>query len=218
MPRVTRLAFLELTLSAAILALGLPMAADAFHRVMTDDRLILANERRIAAGTTDRVLKQRAWSDAERKDIAFALLAGADSPTITASERSALIARAVSEFRAYVARVPADGAAWAGLASAELAQGDTRPAVEALKASILATPWSASLVLWRCGLGIDLFRSLDDEGRELMKGQFRLQAQRSAAVLVETAIPRGAVRIARILLASSPDELMKFEAELAKHR
>jgi len=150
--------------------------------------------------------------------LAFALLSGSGSPVLSEGERAALIGRAVQEFRTYVSRVPGDGAAWAGLASAELAAGDAQLAGNALKASILATPWSPSLVAWRCELGTDLFYRLDDEGRELMKGQFRLQARRSPSTLVETVIARGAVRIARILLASSPDELIQFEAELARRQ
>lgn len=210
MPRISGLALMELGLAGAILALGLPMTANAFHELAFDARL-----------STDPVIgleSEVARTDTELKSLAFALLGRANDPALSEGQNAALIARAAAALREYVARVPGDGAAWAGLASAELARGDTERGAEALEASILATPWSPSLVAWRCGLGIDLFRSLDDEGRDLMKGQFRLQAQRSVAALVKTVRERGGARIARILLATSPDELIKFETELAKAR
>ncbi|HYC13102.1 MAG TPA: hypothetical protein VEC75_02575, partial [Stellaceae bacterium] len=197
-PRVSRLALIELALFAAVIGLAAPIAAAAFHKVALDERLLPAVGRRVTSDDVARFLHEVAWSDAERSSLAFTLLAAADSPLITEADKIALIARAVEEFRTYVARVPGDGAAWAGLASAELARGETKRAVGALEASILATPWSPSLVTWRCGLGIDLFNKLDDEGRELMKGQFRLQAQRSAASLVRIVTARNALRIARI--------------------
>ncbi|HVM77670.1 MAG TPA: hypothetical protein VMU06_01535 [Stellaceae bacterium] len=216
--RVSRLALIELSLSVAVIALGAPIAVSAFHKSAFDERLGPATERRVTPEGAARLLREAAWSDSERIDLAFALLSAADGASIPESDRAALISRAAEEFRAYVSRVPGDGAAWAGLASAELARGDGRRAAAALEASILATPWSPSLVTWRCGLGIDLFHRLDEEGRELMKGQFRLEAQRSVSSLVRIVTARGAARIARILLASSPDELLRFEAELAKSR
>jgi hypothetical protein len=51
-----------------------------------------------------------------------------------------------------------------------------------------------------------------------MKGQFRVAARRSVSSLVRTAIGRNGTRIARLFLASSPDELLKFEVELAKRQ
>ena len=216
--RVSRLALIELSLFAAVIALGAPAALNAFHKVALDDRLAPATGRGVTSEDAARLLGESVQSDAERVDFAFALLGAADAPSIDESDRAALIAQAAADFRAYVSRVPGDGAAWAGLASAELARGDGRRAADAFVASILATPWSPSLVAWRCGLGIDLFNRLDDEGRELLKGQFRLEAQRSVASLVRIVTARNALRTARILLASSPDELQKFEAELARRR
>ncbi len=218
-PRISGLALMELGLAGAIFVLGLPMTIDAFHELALDARLN-ATQNRIGDGRESvvRLEDEVARTASEQKSLAFALLGRADDPTLSEAQSMGLIRRAETAFRDYVGRVPGDGAAWAGLASAELAKGDAGRAAEALRVSILAAPWSPSLVAWRCGLGIDLFRKLDDEGRELMKGQFRLQAQRSVAALVKTVTARNAVRIARILLATSPDELIAFEAELGKRR
>lgn len=212
----------ELLLAGGILALGVPAAVNSFEALGLETRLssALSADRRGDLRLDDLAEIERATpSTAEaHANLAYALLTLADGPLRSDSERRALLDSSVSAFRGYIKRVPGDGGAWAGLASAELARGDLKSAQAALKASILASPWSPSLVTWRCGLGTELFRALDAEGRELMRGQLRLQAERSVAVLVDIAIRRNAVRAARILLAPSPDELMAFETELARRK
>jgi hypothetical protein len=126
--------------------------------------------------------------------------------------------RAAEVFRSYLAQVPADANAWAGLGSVELARGDFRRAALALKISILTAPWSTPLLVLRCGMAMDLFRVLDGDERELMKGQFRLAAKRSIGPLVDMARSRNGIMATRILLASSPDELISFETELGRRR
>jgi len=220
--RISGLPLAELALAAGIVALGIPIASGAFHRLHFDDLLkstVAAVDRGGPAETLVAGLSNAApQTQAERKDLALALLTLADVPSISEPTRQMLLARARDQLRDYVSAVPGDGAAWASLAAAEFARGEAERAQRALKTSILVTPWSPSLVAWRCGLGIDLFAALDGEGRELMKGQFRLQAVRAVTALVDTAIQRRGVRIARILLTSSPDQLIAFETELAKRR
>jgi len=212
----------ELLVAVGILAIGVPLTFDALETLELHKRLIgvMDVEARGSAPAESVVRLEREVPRTEgvQKDLAFTLLALADNPVRAEPEKHALIDSAVGHFRSYVAKVPGDGAAWAGLAAAELADGHTDRAAAALKASILATPWSPSLVTWRCSLGIALFGKLDDEGRELMQGQFRLQVNRSVAELVNMVVDRNAVRLARILLAPSPDELIVFESELARRR
>jgi hypothetical protein len=210
----------DLALASAIFAIGVPETVAAIHDLSFTARLA-------GAGTGESLDGRRGEPTAQldletpattREDLqlAFALLSRGDDPVSWGQARIARTDRAGLLFREYLARVPADGRAWAGLASAEIQRGELGRGAAALRMSILTAPWSSSLVQWRCGMAIDLFRTLDDEERELMKGQFRVAAQRSISALVKTVRARKGTRIARILLASSPDELIKFEAELAR--
>lgn len=216
MSRWSGLATVQVILATAILVLGIPATAAALHELGFYSRVDPTGRR---AGESLAALEQETPRTApEGRDLAFALLAHGNDPELSDAERSRMVNQAARGFRDYLAEVPADGQAWAGLASAEIQRGDLGSAAEALRMSILTSPWSESLVQWRCGMGIDLYRALNDEERELMKGQFRVAAQRSASVLAQTVIARKGTRIARLFLASSPDELIKFEAELAKRR
>jgi hypothetical protein len=217
-----RLAAAEALLAAAILAIGVPSIASAWRELSLDARLAGGT-----AGTTKAVDWQAAIaaigsrpesSPSEREKLAFALLDQADKSPVSDDRRMALINQAADEFRNYLADVPGDGRAWAGLADARLQSGDRNGAVQALKMSILTAPWLGTLLAWRCGLGLDLFGALDLETRELLSGQFRVAIRRSAPALVRTVVSRKAALAARILLASSPDELILFEQELAKLR
>jgi hypothetical protein len=210
----------ELALAGVLLVLGVPAALSAFDDFKFTERLGTAGSGGPLGAkggeTTERLDSERPSTVAQQLALAFALLSRADDSGSSQQARDIRADRAVALFQDYLAQVPADGRAWAGLASGQIRRGDLRPAAAALKMSILTAPWSASLVQWRCGMAISLFRSLDDESRELMKGQFRVASQRSVADLVRTARSRGGIRVARLFLASSPDELIRFEAELAK--
>lgn len=216
------IALAQLLLAGGILLLGIPATLNSFEGLHLERDLGSALSADGLGALGDEALGQienaTPSTTGAQAALAYALLTLAGGPLRSESERRVLLDRSVSEFRGYVGRVPGDGGAWAGLTSAELARGDFKAAQVALKASILASPWSPSLVTWRCGLGIELFRQLDDEGRELMRGQLRLQAERSIRVLVDIALRRKSVLAARILLASSPDQLMAFETELARRR
>jgi hypothetical protein len=218
--RFSGLAWLELALAGAIFAVGIPATIAAIHELSFTERLGGAGTG-ASPGTSQGELTQQLdletpVTSQERLQLAFALLSRADDAASSDQARAARTDRSVQLFRAYLAEVPADGRAWAGLASAEIRHGEPKLGAAALRMSILTAPWSSSLVQWRCGMAIDLFRALDDEGRELLKGQFRVAARRAVAELVKTVRARNGTRIARIFLASSPDELIKFEAELGR--
>jgi hypothetical protein len=211
---------LEITLASLLVLIGVPKTLSAIDELTFRERLG-------GAGSGAQLDDQQSES-AERLDaevpttvneglaLAFALLSRGDDPGSSQQARTTRVDRAASLFGDYLAEVPSDGRAWAGLASAQIKRGDMVAAAAALKMSVLTAPWSGTLVQWRCGMAITLFRSLDDENRELMKTQFRVAVQRSPDDLVKTARSRGGVRIARIFLASSPDELIRFETALAK--
>ena len=213
-------ATLQAVMAAAILAVGIPATITARYDLGFQSRIDpTSGPAGLQAG--DKVAdleKEIPHTAVEGRDLAFALLSHGDDPDLPEAAQAHVVARAARGFREYLAKVPGDGQAWAGLASAQIRLGDPARGAEALRMSILTAPWSDSLVQWRCGLGIDLFRALNSEERELMKGQFRVAAQRSVSSLVRTAIGRNGTRIARLFLASSPDELLKFEVELAKRQ
>jgi hypothetical protein len=207
-------------MAAAILVLGIPAAITARYDLGFHSRIDPAGgPSGLQAGDKVADLEQEVPRTAtEERDLAFALLAHGADPDLPEVVQARVVARAARGFSEYLAKVPGDGQAWAGLASAQARLGDPARGAEALRMSILTAPWSESLVQWRCGMGIDLFRALNSEERELMKGQFRVAAQRSVSSLVRTVTDRNGTRIARLFLASSPDELIKFEVELAKRR
>lgn len=207
-------------MAGAILAIGIPATVMALYELgfysRVDSTGGLASRQ---AGDKVADLEQETPRTlAEGRDLAFALLSHGDDPDLPEAAQARVIGQAARGFREYLAKVPGDGRAWAGLASAQARLGDLARGAEALRMSILTAPWSDSLVQWRCGLAIDLFRVLDAEDRELVKGQFRVAAQRSVSSLVQTVIRRNGTRIARLFLATSPDELIKFEAALSKQR
>jgi hypothetical protein len=218
--RRPKLAAMSAVLAAAILAIGAPATISAVHELALRSRLdsYAAAPAGGAAEAGDRLASEVPRTVHERLDLALAMLAHAESPALAEEAKLVWVERAERSFREYLAEVPGDGRGWAGLASAEIRLGKLRQGADALRMSILTKPWSPSLEQWRCGMAIDLFAVLDAEERELMKGQFRMAARRSPATLVRTAMQRGGVRVARIFLASSPDELILFEAELAKLR
>ena len=207
-------------MAAAILAVGIPATITALHDLRFHSRIDLTGgpARPQARDTVADLEKETARTAAEERDLAFALLSHGADPDLPEAEQAHVLTRAARGFREYLAEVPGDGQAWAGLASAQARLGDFAHGAEALRMSILTAPWLDPLVQWRCGLGIDLFPELNVEERELMKGQFRVAAQRSVSSLVRTVTGRNGTRIARLFLATSPDELIKFEAELAKRQ
>jgi len=211
-------ATLHATLAVAIFAIGLPATVTAIHDLTFYSRVDPSGSlaRWQGADTLAELEREAPRTAAQGRDLAFALLAHGDDSDLSNANQTRVVAQAARGFRDYLTRVPADSQAWAGLASAEIRLGELGAGAEALRMSILTAPWSNALVQWRCGMGIDLFGVLNAEERELMKGQFRVAAQRSASTLAQTVIRRNGTRTARLFLASSPDELIKFEAELAK--
>ena len=218
MPRWSWLATLQAAMAMAVFAVGIPATITASYDLGFYSRVDPTGgaARQQSEDKLADLEQETLRTAAEERDVAFALLSHGDDPELADSEKTRVVARAVRGFHEYLARVPGDGQAWTGLASAQVRLGDLARGASALRMSILTAPWSDSLVQWRCGLAIDLFRALNAEDRELVKGQFRVAAQRSVSSLVTTVTGRNGTRLARIFLASSPDELIKFEVELAK--
>jgi len=213
------LAVANLLLAAAILAVGWPSLRAEFHRVPAEVT-VSAVQSGAAIGEDElgealpALEAATASSTAARQDLAFMLLAslGGASP----EQRAERAARAAQELRAYLAEVPGDARGWAALGQAELIAGQPVAARDALKLSILTSPWSPELVLWRCELGVDLYAALDTEARELLQEQFQTAAERSPRALAQRMQQKNAVVLARVMLAQSPEALLRFEQGLGR--
>jgi hypothetical protein len=201
------LALANLLLAAGLVAVGLPSVVAVTLRLPSRSAIVAlergsaVDRMDIARGRTN-LESAAAASNGAHADLAFMLLA--DRPT----ELDA--GKAVHEFATYLAQVPGDSRAWAGLAHAELLQDRRAEALSALKVSILTGPSLPGLLLWRCAVGIDLYPSLDAEGRRLLAGQFRVAAERSLDRLVGLVRRKNAVLVALALLSSSPDAVQRF--------
>jgi hypothetical protein len=151
-----------------------------------------------------------------QRAFASSLLAAAAAKGTKPPQVLALAERAAGALRRDLAAAPGDGIAWAMLAEAEAMQEHRAKAAEALKASIIAAPWVTQLPLWRCVMGVHVFAELDDETRTLLEGQFRIAAQRDAFQLARAVHSAEGIKIARAMLASSPDELEAYTEQLSK--
>ncbi len=214
--KLPALALANLLLAAGMLAVGLPSVLADFRRLpveATADAIMrgAAVDRRDLEAALPPLEAAARTSGAAQETLALALLETADGAH--AAQRAAAAER---QFRAYLAEAPGDAHGWAGLAEAELLQGRRLPALEALKMSILMAPGMPGLVLARCGMGIDLYASLDDSARGLLGQQFRLAAERSPDRLARLVRQKNAVLIARVMLVGSPDALQRFETALGR--
>jgi len=210
------LAVTNLVLAAGIVASGAPHVLADFRRLPAEatvsavDLSLPVDQAEIDAALPVLESAARTSVHAHGKR-AFVLLAASTGEN--ADERAA---EAALEFRTYLAGVPGDARAWAGLAQAEIIAGDQTAGREALKMSILTSPSLLPLVLWRCALAIDLYPVLDQEARPLVEQQFRLAADNRTESLVRLVAQRRALMLARIMLTDSPDSMAKFEARWAR--
>lgn len=206
-------ALANLLLAAGLVAVGASSVPGSFLRLPSHATVAtLERGRAVDRADLDRARQDLeaavAASNGARADLAFVLLAGG------AGEAEA--ERVAGEFRIYLAEVPGDARVWAGLAQAELLRGRRAEAVRALKASILTGPSSSNLVLWRCGVGIDLYDALDEEGRRLVAGQMRMAVERSVDRLVPLVRQKNAALIALALLSGSPEAAQTFTDHLIR--
>jgi hypothetical protein len=217
--RIHSHALINLLLAAAVLAAGLPGIVSNFRRLPVEATVqrVRSGQSVSRADLTDAIPpleSASALSAAAKADLALVLLTeAANDPAGQADPR---LKRAAQELQGYLAEVPGDSVTWAALSDAEYLQGLRKEAADSLKMSILTGPWLPSLVLYRCGMGLDLYLVLDEEGRGLLRSQFRNAMERSPAAATKLALQRKAVPLVRRLLNQSPEALGKFEAELPR--
>ena len=162
------LASVQVALAGATLALGVPATFAAFHELSFHSRLDVLGAVEVeypdhSDESVAHLFEAAPLTSAEQLELAFALLSHGDDPALSEDRRAAVVTKATQELRDYLARIPGDGRAWAGLASADIWLGDPKGGAGALRMSILTAPWSEALVQWRCGLGIYLFRAMNAE-------------------------------------------------------
>jgi tetratricopeptide (TPR) repeat protein len=213
--RRTVLATLNLALAAGILVVGFPSMTAALRRLPSELVIeeIEAGQRAENAdfdAALSRLESAEASSPAAHLDVALLLLARPDALGAAGANPAE---RAAEELRRYLAEVPGDAQGWTALAGAELQRGRRDSALAALKMSMLIAPYASGLALWRCGLGLDLYGALDEDGRRLLERQFSIAAENRPELLVRLVRQRKALLLARVLLVQDPGAMAKFEAQ-----
>lgn len=210
----------NLVLAAAIGLVGWPSIIAVAHQMPIDGALTAARAGQLPGRPETQMLLDdlaaaELTSPAAGEDRAYILLRDASRADGDPAKRAVELAQAVKEFRRYLSNVPGDSFGWAGLVDALLGQQRQLDASRALKMSMVTSPRSPSLLLWRCGVGLELFYVLDAEGRDLLEQQFRLATEWAPGAVANLAIERTAVPIVRALLENSPEARAKFDQRLA---
>ena len=209
-------------LAGALFAFGIPSSIDAAHELAVDmqlDRFGDQTPQALAAAPLPPTISGvDALPPASHTQVILALaqLDRLNSRAVLPAERDATAAATVQRLRRYLETTPADTRAWAALAQGLVLLGQRQAAAVALKMSILTGPWYTPLLVSRCTLGIDLFPDLDQEGRDLLKGQYRVAADRLVVQLAAAVKARRAGDFALRMLSSSPEEATKLMRQLAR--
>jgi hypothetical protein len=209
-------------LAGALFALGIPSSIDAVHELAVDAQLdTFGNqtpEALAAAQLPPTISGIDTLPPASHTQVILALaqLDRLNSRAVSPTELDATAAATVQRMRRYLETTPADTRAWAALAQGLVLLHRPQAAAVALKMSILTGPWYTPLLVSRCALGIDLFSELDQEGRDLLKGQFRIATDRAVTQLANVVKARGAGNFALRMLGSSPEEATKLMRQLAR--
>lgn len=222
--RPSPLATLNLAFAVLILAVGLPgLFADAV-RLPSEITIHELRTGRPVAQDSDEAAMSRltlaaATSNAARADLALAMLASAADPD-TAEYRAAGD-HASRQLRTYLAASPDDARAWANLALAEMRRGTGGAAVVPFKMSVELAPSSAVDLAWRCGFGLDLYSSLDDDGKAMLARQFRLAMNDELDTAISETVARevwehNAIPLVWSFVAEDPGTAQRFTSMLAR--
>lgn len=130
----------------------------------------------------------------------------------------ARLKNAISDLSDGLRRAPANALAWASLGHAKLGAGDKSGAAAALNASLLLSPYDASLTLYRSELGLKLWQDLDAPTRRAVAVQIRIAWDKEWAALLALAKSTGRTLPVMIALADDPKRASAFTKALAEHR
>jgi hypothetical protein len=212
----------SVVLVGALLALGIPSFIDAVHELAVDmqlDRFGDQTPQALAAAPLSQTISGiDALPPASHTQVTLALaqLDRLNSRAVLPTELDVTAVTTVQRMRRYLETTPADTRAWAALAQGLVLMRERQAAAGALKMSILTGPWYTPLLVSRCILGIDLFPELDEEGRDLLKGQFRIATDRLVVQLAAAVKARKAGNFALRMLSSSPEEATKLMRQLPR--
>jgi hypothetical protein len=212
----------SVALAGALLAIGIRGLIDAGHELAVDTQLdLFGNQTPLAlaaAPLPSSISGVDALPQASHTQVILALaqLDRLNSHTVPPGEVNAVAAATVERMRRYLETTPADTRAWAALAQGLVLLRQRQAAAAALKMSILTGPWYTPLLVSRCILGVDLFPELDQEARDLLRGQFRVATDRLVVQLAAAVKARRAGDFALRMLATSPEEATKLMLQLAR--
>jgi hypothetical protein len=209
-------------LAGALFAFGIPGSSNAMRELAVERQLdVMGNQTPLAlaeAPLPALIEGEEALPPASHTQVIVALaqLDRLNSRAASPEDRLAIAAATIQRMRRYLETTPGDTRAWAALAEAHMLLRQPKPAAVALKMSMLTGPWYTPLLVSRCALGIDLYPALDQEARDLLKGQFRIASARAVAQLAVVIKARGAGVFALRMLSSSPEEATRLMRQLAK--
>jgi len=217
---VAALAFL---VGAALLYLGAPRAIEAVwmysgNRTLLDiqaqrrvSKEKLANLIEALDDTMFLVESGRKWTDLGLAQL-FLSAKTEDEP-----KAQELLSRARMSLRKGLALAPANGFAWTRLAYVEiLISGPSEELAGILEMAMLTAPFEPRLLFFRVELCFLTWPYFDEQDRDLVFQQVRYAWRESAKKLVDLAARAKRVELVRDALASTPDDLDRFETLLEK--
>ncbi len=215
---VAALAFL---VGAALLYLGAPRAIEAVWMYSGNRTLLdIQAQRRVSNekladliealdDTMFLVESGRKWTDL---GLAQLLLSARTEDEPKAQE---LLSHARVSLRKGLALAPANGFAWTRLAYVEiLISGPSEEVAGILEMAMLTTPFEPRLLFFRIELCFLAWPYFDEEDRDLVFQQLRYAWRESAKQLVDLATRAERVELVRDALASTPEDLDRFETLL----
>ncbi len=215
---VATLAFL---VGAALLYLGAPRAIEAVWMYSGNRTLLdiqaqksVTNEKladliEALDDTMFLVESGRKWTDL---GLAQLLLSARTEDEPKAQE---LLSRSRVSLRKGLALAPANGFAWTRLAYVEtLISGPSEEVAGILEMAMLTMPFEPRLLFFRLELCFLAWPYFDEEDRDLVFQQLRFAWRESAKQLVDLAARAERVELVRDALASTPEDLDRFETLL----
>ena len=221
--RIFPVAALAFMVGAALLYLGAPRAIEAVwmysgNRTMLDIQAQegVSNEKLadLIEALNDSMFLME--SGRKRTDLGLAQLL-LSARTEDEPEAQELLVRARESLRKGLALAPANGFAWTRLAYVEtLISGPSKEIAGILQMAMLTMPFEPQLLLFRLELCFFAWPYFDEENQNLVYEQVRYAWHDSATQLVELAARAERVELVRDALASTPEELDRFETLLEK--
>ncbi len=214
-------AILALGLGAALLYLGVPRAIEAIWTysagrtlldIQAQQEVSDENIRDLIADLQDTMFLVESGRKWTNLGLAQLLLS---ARTEDEPESQELLSRARVSLRKGLALAPANGFAWTRLAYVEtLISGPSEEVAGILEMAMLTAPFEPRLLFLRLELCFLAWPYFDEEDRDLVFQQLRFAWRESAKQLVDLAARAERIELVRDALASTPEDLDRFETLL----